>query len=511
MLRSNRSSSARRKEKDKEESGQSFSKIFLSISLILIAIGSLYVYNLDGWLIHDDEGTHLYEAWRVSEGDVPGVDLITEQPPLFLLGGVLAGRLSDFNILALRGVTVALALLAGWPVFLIGNEVWGERVGLLGLVLYLINHMTYATTRLYMPDVWMLSFAILGIYLFILSQTRKRRGLLPLASVAFALSTLSKLFGVLSLGGCLLFLAYQALSRRATLRHTLGDGLLLILPFLLITPTAFLAFYPPSSAYYDSVLGHHWQQGREASLLSRVGKGFLALGTFFYMNLSFLFTLPFLPRLGTSGRPGERILAWQTPTAFTFFLLSRNLWPRYWLYLIPAFALILAYLIDRALNWLASRATPRTRPLIALASVGIILLALLQSAPRIFYRARLYDEDTRELAAYIAEQTAPDDTVLADYATLNFYARRPSVYQASIIATGRIQSGLVTGAELIREMEQRDVQTVLHHVPGGTNPPSHLVFLRDYDTFYTYLNTHYCMVRTFYRAGQLFEIYQICP
>jgi len=81
--------------------------------LVLLAIGLLYLYNIDGWLINDDEGTDLYEIWRIAEGDEPGVDLITEQPPVFLLAGVGLGLLSGFNVAVLRGATALLVLASG--------------------------------------------------------------------------------------------------------------------------------------------------------------------------------------------------------------------------------------------------------------------------------------------------------------------------------------------------------------------------------------------------------------
>ena len=40
------------------------------VALLLIFILFLYSYNLTGWLIHDDEGSYLYQAWRMTEGEI---------------------------------------------------------------------------------------------------------------------------------------------------------------------------------------------------------------------------------------------------------------------------------------------------------------------------------------------------------------------------------------------------------------------------------------------------------
>jgi hypothetical protein len=101
----------------------------LWVPLIVLFAGLvLYLYNIDGWLIADDEGTDLYEIWRISEGDIAGVDVITEQLPVFLLGGVGLGLLSDFNVAVLRGASAVLVLGSAWLVMLIGSELWSRRV-----------------------------------------------------------------------------------------------------------------------------------------------------------------------------------------------------------------------------------------------------------------------------------------------------------------------------------------------------------------------------------------------
>jgi hypothetical protein len=356
----------------------------------------------------------------------------------------------------------------------------------------------------------MVAFSVLGLYFFILAQTRRRQWYLPLSGAIYGLATLCKLFGVLSFGGCLLFLGYQALAGRTSLRHSLKDLVWLTIPFLLISVGGILTFYPPDSAYYGSVIGQHWQAGRDRDLIYRLTNVLNGLFQFFRDNLTFLLALPLLPRLAGSHRPGESILAWQIPTGLAFFILSRPMWSRYWLYLVPIFCLILAFLADRVLQWTETVWKDRKR-LTILVGILLIGLGLAQSTPSIVRNARLYEESTRALADYIAEHTDPDDVVLSDYATLNFYARRPSVYQAPIIANAQIQAGFITGADLIAEIEADEVEMVVLHVPGGSNPPSHLIYLYDFDRFYAYLNQHFHQMRTFNRSGQLFEIYQAHP
>jgi hypothetical protein len=482
----------------------------LATALAILAIASMYFYNLDGWLVADDEGTDLYEIWRISKGDVPGVDLITEQPSVFLLGGVGLGRLSGFSISVLRGASAALVLGSAWLVFLLGREIWSSRVGFFGVIFYLLNYLVYGQARLFRPDPWMLGFSVLGLYLFVLAQTRNTRWHLCSAGIAYGIATLCKLFGMLPLGGCLLFLAYRALTGRVPINRLLESALLLLFPFILTSVGGTLAFYPPGTAYYEAVLGQHWQLGSQKGLLHRPVKGMVSMAAFLFHNLAFLFTIPLLHRLAASRSVGESTLAWQVPSGLAYLILSRPIYERYWLYLIPVFSLMLGHLVDRLLKWIKPHGGARRRLLIILASVLLVGLGVTQSVPTILQHAKRHEEDTRALASYIAAHTAPDELVLSDYAGLNFYARRPSVPQASIIAGGRIKGGFVTGAGLIEEIETRNVAMVVLHVSGGNPGPHHLVNLKDFDEFHTYLNDHFYLAENFNRAGQMMKIYQTC-
>ncbi|MCB9008903.1 MAG: hypothetical protein H6656_16340, partial [Ardenticatenaceae bacterium] len=59
---------------------------WLLLGLTILCAG-LYLANIGGWLMHDDEGTDFYEIWRLAEGEQPGIDFLAEQQPLYLLSG----------------------------------------------------------------------------------------------------------------------------------------------------------------------------------------------------------------------------------------------------------------------------------------------------------------------------------------------------------------------------------------------------------------------------------------
>jgi hypothetical protein len=138
----------------------------------------------------------------------------------------------------------------------------------------------------------------------------------------------------------------------------------------------------------------------------------------------------------------------------------------------------------------------------------LFLAAVVFTRPNIPELLVQKEADTVRLAEYIAANTEPDDKVLSDYAGLNFFAERDSIYEGSIIAGGRIAGQIITGELLIRRIEEDDVQMVLIHVEGGYPPPHQLIQLVDYEQFRAYINDQFVLSTTFDRAGQQIEVYK---
>src|SRR4051794_32758224 len=87
-----------------------------ALLILLIALAG-YLFNLGGWLITDDEGSYLYQSWRVSLGEMPYRDFLTPQLPLFLGVGGLVQRVVGVSPIPLRVLSVLLVLGAGWALY----------------------------------------------------------------------------------------------------------------------------------------------------------------------------------------------------------------------------------------------------------------------------------------------------------------------------------------------------------------------------------------------------------
>jgi 4-amino-4-deoxy-L-arabinose transferase-like glycosyltransferase len=479
----------------------------LLVFLALIAV--LYLYNIGGWLMHDDEGTDLYEAWRLRQGDEPGVDFIAEQQPLFLLGGSLLIDLFGREILPLRLLSAVQVLIGAAILFYAVSRIWGDRAAVTALGVTLVSGLVFEQARLYRPDPMMLAWELAALGLSLLAVKKQKRGWWAAAGFCYGIAFLFKLFAVLPVFGLMLYYLNWWWRERPDWREIVRSGLAFSLPFLLTCLGLSVLLYSRWGFYYAEAFSHHAQLGQDNGLLQQLRKPLEGYGLLLLSNAIFVFIAPLWllnrPR-GWWSHPERRIIFWQLPVPLIFVFVTRPFIVRYLLFLIPVLAIILAWQIDFMLTRLQEQHPGLARAAPALMLVAIVF-ALSLTFPRVPLLLLREEGETRALANYIIAQTDPDDIVLADYAGLNFFAGRTSIYEASIIAGAQIDGQIVTGERLIRRIEEDEVQLVLIHIDGGEPPPHQLVDLVDYDLFSAYLDQHFDLLTLFDRAGQQIEVY----
>ena len=485
----------------------------IAIAILILGL-AFYLHRIDRWFMHDDEGSYAYAAWRISEGEMPYRDFLTPQLPLFLYWGGCLVKIFGPSILALRYATSLAALLAGLFVYLAAKEVFGPKAALLSLPLFIVHKDVYFVARFFRPEAYMLLFAAMGMYAFVLSYRRDGRWGFLFSGALFGLATLCKLFGVLPFAGCLLFLLYEALRSRE--RRAIGDALWLTGAFAAIAGTAFIVFQLISPTFLKAVLGHHLMQGRELSRLQVFLKGLRFYWAYFRGNpLFLLLAIPAMAK-GLRAKAGLRALfPWQIPTVAAFLFLSRSLQDRHLVYLVPALSVLSASFLERLLDLkpipvssILGLGVQRKGSLGGLAKLALGLLlagiALWPSWRKDLQVASWEEDDTWPLARYIQAHTREDDYVLSDYPGLNFYARRKTTYLGAGLSRGATSSGQITGQALIGEIEDKNVRMVLINSAGGAHQ---LVNLRDYANFRRYVQGHFHLVRQFKRSYQTIEIY----
>ena len=170
----------------------------IAVIFLLIFILFLYAYNLTGWLIHDDEGGYLYQAWRMSKGDIPYTDFYSPKEPLFLFTGFVIFKFLGPDILWVRMLSVLVTIFTGYLIFLIGKRIYNShKIAILSLISYLSLPVVYFQARLYRPDAYAVFFSTFGLFLFIKAWQDKRRVFFAYSGVFCAIALGYKLSGIL--------------------------------------------------------------------------------------------------------------------------------------------------------------------------------------------------------------------------------------------------------------------------------------------------------------------------
>jgi hypothetical protein len=503
--------------------------LFDLVAVVLIVLSlAAYSYNLSGWLMDDDEGSYLYQSWRISQGEVPYRDFLTPQLPLFLYGGAALFGVFGVSDVAARAATVAIVLLTAGLVYATARRAFGRPVALLGLATFLAHDTVFEVSRRFRPESFMLLFAMTAVWLIQRwlpaddgrrttdhagrrSSVAGRLGL-ALAGVCFGLALLSKLFAGLILAGCGLFGLWLLRTRQLTWRDGLLRAVWVGVPLVVITGSVFGYFYFQSSNLPTDVVGHHLRQGRELAPWQVVLDGLLFFWNYFWQYPLFLILAAIgAVRAWRSITPARAIYLAQLPTVLAFLFLSRQLYDRHMLYLLPILTPLFAYGVAGLVEAIKQQAAGSGQPVNFrfLPAASCLLLSAFVFVPLLGHdleTARLTDTGTPAFARLIAETTRPGDTVLTDYPGLNFYARRPSTYSGASLSMGAALSGQISGHDLVRQIQADDARLVTMQASGGQ-----LVFLRDYLYFREWVQTHFHFDGTFARTGETHRIYRPGP
>lgn len=482
---------------------------WLLLCLMLLSI-VLYLANIDGWLMHDDEGTDFYEIWQLQEGQQPGIDYLAEQQPLYLLSGRYLLDQSDNSVKALRIFAAVQVLAAAMILALAVNVIFGKNSAILSAGILLGSGMLYEQARLFRPDPMMLAWEVIGLAAVLTAVRKKNRWLWAAAGACFGMAILWKLFGIFPVVGLVFFFIYWLIKEKHNWQEIIVSGIYFSIPFLVVAGGISAILYSYLGFYYGEAFTYHLEANQSSGLLNQlfvVAGGYLL---FLVSNAIFIFILPlrFLNRRqAREHKWATTVLMFQLLTPIIFVFITRPIHLRYYLFLLPTLAIFLAIDVQLLFKKIQVEA-PRAIPIIPFILILIITIGWLITQPQIPNLLLRQESDTLDLAAWIAERTEPDDVVVSDYAGINFFAKRPSIYEASIIAGAQIDSGSVTGALLIDRIEETNAQLVLVHVEGGEPTPHQMVHLVDYEQFRDYLEENFVLTTIFDRAGQQIEVFE---
>jgi len=467
----------------------------LAISLVVVVFGLVYSYNLGGWLINDDEGSFLYQSWRISEGNIPYEDVFTTRWPLFLYTGAAWMRLVGPRTDLMRALPVAATLATGVLIFIVVRRLQCPHVALLSTVTFLLHPQVFRYGRAFQPEAFYILFSTLGLILFLMGHLKNKLRLTAASGLIFVVACFYKLLAVLSVGGCLLFLVVAWLRTPEERRRLAVEAVVLIAVFAAVFGPAVALVAKAFPHFATSVFGVNLmgQQDATVSQTAANGLGFLILYTMQFAPF-LLIAFPAALR-GWAGDHSTAAFSWQLPSALAFLVLSRQLFPRHLIYLVPVMAILFAISLEPIRRM-------RHRLPLFLCVVGSVLVPWsLRDTGLLLQR----EGDTLAVSQYIQDKTPPGATVLSDYQALNFNAQRPSTYLGAELSGFLTSSGQITGADLIEEIETTDVQMVIMDVSPETG--HHMVNLVDYDMFRSYVHSNFTLQSVLHRADQQLEVY----
>jgi 4-amino-4-deoxy-L-arabinose transferase-like glycosyltransferase len=445
----------------------------------------------------------------LQKGQQPGIDYVAEQQPLFLLAGKTVLELFGRSPTFLRLLSTAQVLAGCLVLFYALTRVWNTRVAFIAIGLILTTGLVYQQARLFRPDPMMFGWELAGLGAVLLAVHSRERKYWAVAGILYGVALLWKLFAVFPIFGLVLYFAHNFWRNRQQRSPIFKDGFTFAVFFSLIGLGITLVLYFLMDFYYLEAFDNHLNSGLPTTFQYRASLAFQFYLFFILLNGVFVFIVPlWLLNKPKGWRKNElvHLLLWQLVSPAIFLAITRPIHLRYLLYLVPIFAILLAWQLDLAFIRLGEQngRIVKTFP----AVIGVILLfavAITQPAvPNMLIRQ---ETDTLELAGYIASITQPGDIVLGDYAGINYFADRDSIYEASIIARAQIEGQVITGQMLIDRMEEKQVEVVFIHTGGGSIDP-HLIALVDFEQFSNYIDENFVFVRTFKRVEQNIDIFQ---
>jgi hypothetical protein len=493
--------------------------------LALAAAAAGYAWRLSAFLINDDEGSYLYAAWRISLGELPYRDFLTPQLPGFLMpAGWLMGLVGP-RVEPLRIMAAAAILLAAVFTWKTARRLFGPAVAAGAAGLFLLQPMTFLFGRIFRSEAFMLLWCAVGVYAFVraypsldrdaeepaesLAAGSGRPAWLIASGLAFGLAILCKLFGVLPLAGCLLWLLVDGRQRRRPWKRLLGECLLLGLAATAVVGVVMAAFASVSPHLEEAVLEHHLMQH---SAQTRWGSFVKSLWFYYdFVNVDqggLLLAAALATGLAAWRARDRRLLLFgcQVATMLGFLLLTRDLFVRHVMVLVPAMTTLgCAWALGlrrEALGLSSDSAVGQTARLFPVLAALVCVLPWLS---RDVSEGGRVEVATAKLADVIRLSTRPDDLVFGDFSELNFYSRRPTTYAAASMSAGAAKSGQISWARVQQELAGRK-PALMVEVDLATDP-GHLAHMPDYADYIAWREAEYAPLGRFHRDFQAYTLY----
>lgn len=469
-----------------------FQYLFLIILLTLGAV--FYSINLTGFALEDDEGAYLYAGWRVAEGESLYSEIPVAQSPALFWLGALVFKIFAPALIAARASSVIAALLALLFMFLWAKRLSPSRYEAAGATLLLaLNPMFFTMARFFRPEIFMLLFMLAALFLYEKANSainsKPTLKWFVVSAALFAVSALFKPISVLIPAVIILFCLFDREWKKA---------LAMLLPQMLLgaLTLGYLLYSSPDALSLSA--GQHLSYYEKRTLVEQM----IATLRFFGRAISLEWAL-WIPavagailwnvknRGAGSGRRTMLIAFIATP--LLFLVVKREFYPRHLFYLTPVISIL-------AVRFVTLLRPSSAREIGRIISILLLTLIILTTPPP-FGLWRLKENETACLTNFVTAKTSELDRVFADYAQINFIAKRKGIRSTSYLSQGAIVSGRLSSRILLEDIAKNSPALILIHESGSvkapygseiyTFEPSHLYSLPDFDKFKNHLKEIY--------------------
>ena len=416
---------------------------------VLAAAQALLFGRLVGTDTDYDEGVYLSSVDALEGGQRLGEDVFAPQPPVFYLLLRLISLAGADTVRGFHIGMVVVAILTCFAAYGLARTLAGPIAGLTASALLTIAPPFPLFAHRVLADIPPLGLALVALWLGWEARERRSVGLATAGGAVLALAVATKPNAVLALVPFLLLVACERSGRVRLVAGAVGGATLV---------GGVLAF-----AYRD-VLGELWQSvvvyHRDARDTPSVIDERHELLTFLNFRTPFAWlvvgglaaSLVLLRRR----RLGAVWALWAWAAISTLFLVLHHPLHYNHLVLLPVVLAVPAAIAVAAL-------VERVR----LPNAAVALLALVLVGGYAQQHRRVALDDRPEEPALVAaaqllrERTAPDDLVVSDQSIVPFLASRRVAGPLVDTAVLRFQTGSLTDAEVVRELERRDVAAVV--------------------------------------------------
>lgn len=376
----------------------------LLLLTILILAFALRMYRLDSQSFTSDEALSAYSA------SVPVPELFTGLPPdhtpgyFFLLQNWMrvAGNV-DFSI---RFFSVFFGVLSVALLFIVGQRLFSPRVGALAAMLAAVNPFAVYFSQEARMYSQVLAFGTAALYWFVRAYAQPHRRALwaaHAATLAAALYTHYYAFA-LPLAEGVWLIAERAGRSRARLAPWLfsivGAGIL-FLPWTPLMPRVFIPRSWPGPIDPTTFPAQVW-----AVFLAGATMPDEATPLLFFLAAILLVYGILVARRSWQGRLIIVYLFVPLVGVLTFLTLRRNgIFVRYLTILLPAFVLLIAMGLERAI---------RLRPPLTYGGFAICSMLAILSLQNYYFDGHYSRPDWRDAAHWLTERGRPGDVILFD-------------------------------------------------------------------------------------------------